>query len=72
MSDTEQDTSVLGKRGRGLDNDLETHVQGEGGPTPDANTAINQDDSDEDVGPMPMPAAANGGFKKKRRGESYM
>jgi peptidylprolyl isomerase domain and WD repeat-containing protein 1 len=66
MSDKEQDTSVLGKRGRNSDND---DVQdGEDGPMPAADADINQDDSNVDVGPMPMPAGANGGFKKKRRG----
>lgn len=64
MSDTEQDTSVLGKRGRNLDNGSEARVQdGEA-----ADTDMNQDDSDVDVGPMPMPAGANGGPKRKRRG----
>jgi peptidylprolyl isomerase domain and WD repeat-containing protein 1 len=67
MSDAEQDTTVLGKRGRNLDDDT-GHVQDEDGPMPAADADINQDDSDDDVGPMPLPAGANGGPKRKRRG----
>ncbi|OAX42832.1 hypothetical protein K503DRAFT_709757 [Rhizopogon vinicolor AM-OR11-026] len=69
MSDTEQDTSVLGKRNRNSNNDSETRddQDGEDGPMPAADTDMNQDDSDVDVGPMPMPAGANGAFKRKRR-----
>jgi len=74
MSDTEQDTSVLGKRNRNSNNDSETRddQDGEDGPMPAADTDMNQDDSDVDVGPMPMPAGANGAFKRKRRGRSYI
>ncbi|KAG1746021.1 uncharacterized protein EDB91DRAFT_1246145 [Suillus paluster] len=68
MSDAEQDTTVLGKRGRHLDDDPECRVQNdEDGPTPAVDADMNQDDSDDDVGPMPLPAGANGGFKRKRR-----
>ncbi|OAX37555.1 hypothetical protein K503DRAFT_771381 [Rhizopogon vinicolor AM-OR11-026] len=52
MSDTEQDTSVLGKRNRNSNNDSETcdDQDGEDGPMPAADTDMNQDDSDVDVG----------------------
>jgi peptidylprolyl isomerase domain and WD repeat-containing protein 1 len=58
MTDSEQDASVLGKRGRvGQANDTETV------------DVPMVDDEDDDVGPMPMSAdAANGGVKKKRKG----
>lgn len=71
MSDTEQDITVLGKRGRNSDDDTGRLQDGEDGPMPAADAAINQDDSDDDVGPMPLPASANGGSKRKRRGESH-
>jgi peptidylprolyl isomerase domain and WD repeat-containing protein 1 len=64
MSDTEQDTSVLGKRARNGHDGLDGEMAGNVPP-------VNQeeDDDDEDVGPMPMPAAAaNGAAKKKRKG----
>ncbi|KAI0789736.1 peptidyl-prolyl cis-trans isomerase [Abortiporus biennis] len=65
MSDTEHDSSVLGKRARNggeqaaVDKDI-----------PDGDHAMEGDsDSDDDVGPMPLPAGAaeNGGVKKKRK-----
>lgn len=67
MSDSEQNPSVLGKRSTRngeedtkLDQVMDIH--------PDTG-----DDSDDDVGPMPMPAGAgdNGGLKKKRKGMSF-
>lgn len=70
MSDTEQDATVLGKRGRNSDDDTGRMEDDEIGPTPAADTDVNQDDSDDDVGPMPLPAGANGGSKRKRRGRS--
>ncbi len=48
---------VLGKRPRGGDDDK-------------PESAENGDDSDDDVGPMPMPAGEQGGLKKKRKGAS--
>ncbi|KIK38998.1 hypothetical protein CY34DRAFT_808818 [Suillus luteus UH-Slu-Lm8-n1] len=67
MSDTEQDATVLGKRGRNSDDDTGRMEDDEIGPAPAADTDVNQDDSDDDVGPMPLPAGANGGSKRKRR-----
>jgi peptidylprolyl isomerase domain and WD repeat-containing protein 1 len=67
MSDSEHDASILGKRARngpdaGISEDAEM------GPPP----AIQEDDdeSEDDVGPMPMPegAAENAVTKKKRKG----
>lgn len=60
MSDSEQDASVLGKRSREGEN-------GEAVPVEAQESEI-QEDSDEDVGPMPMPAGAEGVMKKKRKG----
>lgn len=54
MSDSENESTVLGKRER--DEQL-------GIPPADAD-----DQSDEDIGPMPMPSDANGAVKKKRKG----
>ncbi|KAG2129450.1 hypothetical protein DEU56DRAFT_817175 [Suillus clintonianus] len=67
MSDTEQDTTVLGKRGRNSDDDPSCVQDGDDGPIPAVDADMNQDDSDDDVGPMPLPAGANGGHKRKRR-----
>ncbi|KAG1822732.1 uncharacterized protein BJ212DRAFT_1444982 [Suillus subaureus] len=67
MSDTEQDTTVLGKRDRNSDDDTGRVQDGEDSPMPAVDAEINQDDSDDDVGPMPLPASANGGSKRKRR-----
>ena len=60
MSESEQDTSVLGKRAR----------NGEDSEMKPAEGAVDAavDDSDDDVGPMPAEAAGNGGAKKKRKG----
>lgn len=63
MSDSER--GVLGKRARqGNDGkDIDSALQ-------PAAIVTDEDDSDDDVGPMPMPAepAGNGGAKKKRKG----
>lgn len=65
MSDSDaQDGSTLGKRGRNETQDDET--------IPDASTGkqpkTEEDDSEDDVGPMPLPAGeAEGGTKKKKR-----
>ena len=61
MLDSDNDTTVLGKRPRNGEQDgagpVEDHPE---------NAA---DDSDDDVGPMPMPAGAeSNGAKKKRKG----
>jgi peptidylprolyl isomerase domain and WD repeat-containing protein 1 len=63
MSDSEPDASTLGKRARNgphadISEDAEMH------PSSD------DDESDDDVGPMPMPegAADNAVAKKKRKG----
>ena len=64
MSDTEQDPSVLGKRARNGEDAKPDQVMD--------TTQDVEDDSDDDIGPMPMPAGAgdNGGVKKKRKGKS--
>ncbi|KAG1751126.1 hypothetical protein EDB19DRAFT_1893208 [Suillus lakei] len=49
MSDTEQDTTVLGKRSRNSADDPSHTQDGEDGPMPAADADMNQDDSDEDV-----------------------
>ncbi|TFY78943.1 hypothetical protein EWM64_g5067 [Hericium alpestre] len=75
MSDTEPDTSVLGKRDR--------NGKGDAHPAPDGNQDMGpppvhndtpEEDSDEDVGPMPMPEneAENGGVKKKRKVDGHL
>jgi len=66
MSDSEQDASVLGKRARngpGADIPEDTEMNPPSGPQDD-------EESDDDVGPMPMPEGApeNAGTKKKRKG----
>jgi peptidylprolyl isomerase domain and WD repeat-containing protein 1 len=60
---SESETGVLGKRTRRGDD-------GEAMDTALPPDAAEEDDSDNDVGPMPMPAeaASNGGAKKKRKG----
>ncbi len=67
MSDSEHDASILGKRTRnGPDADISEDAE------MDPPSAIQEDDgeSDDDVGPMPMPesAADNAVTKKKRKG----
>ncbi|KAI6042675.1 hypothetical protein EDC04DRAFT_2965944 [Pisolithus marmoratus] len=59
MSDASQDGSVLGKRERGEDG--QSGASDEIGPAP---VDMSQDESDEDVGPMPMPAGAPGVTKR--------
>ncbi|EIW81070.1 hypothetical protein CONPUDRAFT_165295 [Coniophora puteana RWD-64-598 SS2] len=62
MSDSEQDAKVLGKRGH--DNgDADGMVQDDAPPK----AVDSNDDSDDDVGPMPMPADAPAGGPKKKR-----
>lgn len=67
MSDSEHDASILGKRARNGP-DAETSEDAEMNPP----SAVQEDDdeSDDDVGPMPMPegAAENTVTKKKRKG----
>lgn len=61
MSDSEHESTVLGKRER----DEQPGI-------PVANAPTNDDESDEDIGPMPVPSGANGAVKKKRKGEYIM
>jgi hypothetical protein len=56
MSESENDPTVLGKRERDEQN---------GTPVSD-----HDDESDEDIGPMPAPPDANVIVKKKRKGET--
>lgn len=58
MSDSEQDNSVLGKRSRNGQNS-------EAEPAEDHQEMA--EDSDEDVGPMPLPAGAEDSIVKKKR-----
>ena len=62
MSDTENDAVTLGKHPRDGD---EVMDEEEVGPAP----AGQEEDSDDDVGPMPVPAQNLAGAKKKRKGE---
>jgi hypothetical protein len=63
MSDSEtQDASVLGKRAR---NNPEDNAADDSGPVT-KKLADEIDESDDEVGPMPIPAAV----KKKRKGSS--
>jgi hypothetical protein len=57
MSD---DTSVLGKR---LRDEVGASAHTDGVPPP----AEVEEDSDDDVGPMPMPDNSSGGVTKKKR-----
>lgn len=60
-----QDASILGKRIRNGGQESDVNMSENAHPA----TVAGDDDSDDDVGPMPMPAeAANGGAKKKRKG----
>jgi peptidylprolyl isomerase domain and WD repeat-containing protein 1 len=72
MSDSEQDTSVLGKRLRHGDNNTFEGPEDqntEDRPVPQDQT---MDDSDDDVGPMPLSDnGANGGMQKRRKGQPY-
>ncbi|CAL1712579.1 unnamed protein product [Somion occarium] len=63
MSDSDQDASVLGKRARNGEQDVKPEAK-------DVNIKKEgHDESDDDVGPMPMPAGPgeNGSIKKKRK-----
>ncbi|KAI0699305.1 hypothetical protein C8T65DRAFT_581357 [Cerioporus squamosus] len=65
MSDTERDGSVLGKRSR---NGQETeNGQAEDAERLDPNAMDAEDDDEDDVGPMPMPAGQEGRLVKKKR-----
>ncbi|GJE98402.1 peptidyl-prolyl cis-trans isomerase [Phanerochaete sordida] len=60
MSGSETENTVLGKR--------ERDGQEPEDSMPDANVRVEDDESDDDIGPMPMPAGAgNGAVKKKRK-----
>lgn len=61
MSDSENEATVLGKRDRDEQN-----------ATLAADASAYDDQSDEDVGPMPMPSDANTAVKKKRKGAYFM
>lgn len=61
LSDSENEATVLGKRERDEQND-----------TPASDTSMYDDQSDEDIGPMPMPSDVNKTVKKKRKGEYIM
>ncbi|KAH9922857.1 uncharacterized protein BXZ73DRAFT_91570 [Epithele typhae] len=67
MSDSEREASVLGKRSRnGEDAENGHQVEDDDAePRPDAMDAV--DDSEDDVGPMPMPADVEGRVVKKKR-----
>lgn len=65
MSDSESDATVLGKRSRNGE-------EPENGRVEDVEEQRDQmdtgdDDDDDDVGPMPMPAGAEGRVAKKKR-----
>lgn len=66
MSDSEEDTSVLGKRSR-PDRDVEPELS-----NTNRQSAVEDDQSDDedDIGPMPMPDHDVGKIKKKRKGLS--
>lgn len=64
MSDSEQDASILGKRSRNGQHDLEDDAVAKG---TSPSQPLEGDDDDDDVGPMPMPSEATGA-KKKRKG----
>ena len=60
----EQDVSTLGKRTR---NHLEDDEKEPSQPNPEK-TTIDEDESDDEVGPMPAPEEGSGTTKKKRKG----
>lgn len=64
MSDSSPDVSVLGKRVRNEVGQNDNDIQASNNINPTI-----EDDSDDDVGPMPMPVQASAA-KKKRRGNS--
>ena len=65
MSDSERDVSVLGKRARNGEEAENDHAEEPERHDPNAMDA--DDDSDDDVGPMPMPAGEEGRVVKKKR-----
>jgi len=60
----EQDVSTLGKRARNIEDDEDRSNPNSQKP------AIDVDESDDDVGPMPEPAEGSVITKKKRKGVS--
>jgi hypothetical protein len=79
MTDDEDGHRLLGKRSRRESAADAQHDEDMGGDTPHvpihderAGDDAGSNDSDDDVGPMPMPeeSAGNGAPKKKRKGES--
>jgi peptidylprolyl isomerase domain and WD repeat-containing protein 1 len=68
MSDSEHDASILGKRARnGPDADISEDAE----MNPPSAIQEDEDESDDDVGPMPVPEgtpADNTVTKKKRKG----
>ena len=66
MSDSEEDTSVLGKRSR-PDQDVEPELLNTNRQSAVEN---DQSDDDDDIGPMPMPDQEIGKIKKKIKGVS--
>ena len=66
-SDSEHDASVLGKRAR---NGPEADISEDADMRPPSAMQEDDDESDDDVGPMPMPEGAvdNAVTKKKRKG----
>lgn len=67
MFDSEQDTSVLGKRVRNEGQEPQKYQDTETYKPIEPATTSADDDDDDDVGPMPLPASA-GGMQKKRKG----
>jgi peptidylprolyl isomerase domain and WD repeat-containing protein 1 len=61
MNMSDQDGTVLGKR-------LRNNVEEDPSPTIPQNTTEDMDESDDDVGPMPVPVGEPGTTKKKRKG----
>ncbi|KAF9533146.1 hypothetical protein CPB83DRAFT_845916 [Crepidotus variabilis] len=67
MSDSEtQDATVLGKRSRNNEKDVDQQMA-DAGPAAKKATVQDDEESDDDVGPMPMQAAGAGLTKKKRK-----
>ena len=64
MSDSEQDTSVLGKRVWNGDDATQSNDNEATKPA----EHVEEDDDDDEVAPMPMPV--DGAVKKKRKGAS--
>jgi peptidylprolyl isomerase domain and WD repeat-containing protein 1 len=60
----EQDVSTLGKRSRDHLEDNEKDPS----EVSAQKTTIDEDESDDEVGPMPAPAEGSGATKKKRKG----